>query len=165
MYDMDEAAYRRLERLKFALTHTRDLQQATVAFEHVALKPLFLINGGALVVVVAFLGSDASQRINISLALFAVACWAFGLILASASAALGYFSQLAFYKAASQHLRSVVELDDGNEALAAEHVSDSAKFNREANTHRNYAHWFGGISMIMFLAGVFFAVVAILAPA
>ena len=165
MNDMDEAAFRRLEGLKASIASNRDLQQATSAFEHAALKPLFLINGGALVVLIAFLGSDASEKLDTSLALWAIVSWALGLILASASTALAYLSQLAFFNSSSQHILSSNEWDKGNETLAAEHNSNSDRFDREGNTHRDYAHWFAGISMVMFLVGVFFAVVAILGPA
>ncbi len=53
MDQTDLAGYRNLEWLKFSLSHTRDLHKATAAFEHAALKPLFLLNGGALIVMMA----------------------------------------------------------------------------------------------------------------
>ncbi len=62
MDQTDLTGYRNLEFLKFSLSHTRDLQKSTAAFEHAALKPLFLLNGGALVVMMAFLGSEAAPR-------------------------------------------------------------------------------------------------------
>ena len=44
----EEAALTRIERLKFVFSHANQLQQATATFEHAALRPLYVMNGGAL---------------------------------------------------------------------------------------------------------------------
>ena len=164
MDQKDLEGYRDLEYLKFGLSHTSDLHKATAAFENAALKPLFLLNGGALVVMVAFLGTEASDRLNVQLAISGIASWAIGLSFAAAAAALGYFSQLAFYKAHGQHLKATQARYDDRKDEAKKHDTAHDSYSNEAVRNRDYAHWFGGLSLVLFLLGVFFAIGALLMP-
>ena len=52
-----------LEQLKHALSSRRQLREAAARFEHAALKPLFLLNGGGLIVVLAFLGTESASQL------------------------------------------------------------------------------------------------------
>ncbi len=73
----------------------RKLQEATGAFEHAALNPPFLLNGGALVVVLAYIKSAGAERISSNLAIYAVACWGLGLLSAAFAIACGRCSKTA----------------------------------------------------------------------
>lgn len=76
--------------------HNEELTRATAAFEHAAIKPLYFLNGGALVAVLAFTGKCPGMALGIRYAMF---CWLIGLIFATLTTFAGYFSQLSFYKA------------------------------------------------------------------
>jgi hypothetical protein len=54
----EEAKERRLERLRHLHAQAIELTNATAAFEHAALAPPMLLNGGALVAVLALLGTE-----------------------------------------------------------------------------------------------------------
>ena len=62
-----EAADRKLERLKFKHAQSIELLRATTAFEHAALRLVFLMNGGALVAFVALFGSLSARDVTSSL--------------------------------------------------------------------------------------------------
>ena len=159
----EEAAHRRLERIKFLFSHTNQLQQSTATFEHAALRPLFYLNGGAVVVIFAFLGSGVEPRMDLGFALWALGCWALGLLCAAGAASLGYLSQLAFYKASSQHLNAeLAKYDDTPETLAKNRAAHD-KFNNEAQNDRNWGHGLGATSLLLFLFGIFWSVVAFVA--
>ncbi len=57
----DEKAQRRIEHFKARLSAGIELQRATAAFEHAAIKPLYLLNGGAAVAMLALYGSIAAK--------------------------------------------------------------------------------------------------------
>ena len=66
MDENDEKASRQLERLKLEHTHSMELLRATVAFEHAALKPPMLLNGGAVVVFLALFGALKAKSGDVS---------------------------------------------------------------------------------------------------
>ena len=73
-----------------------ELARLTGAFEHAAIRPLYLLNGGALIAVLAFAGNSpgiAPQVVD------AMLFWVAGLALATLTTFAGYFSQHSFYKA------------------------------------------------------------------
>lgn len=76
--------------------HNEELTRATAAFEHAAIKPLYFLNGGALVAVLAFAGKCPGMALGIR---YAMLCWLLGLIFATLTTFAGYFSQHSFYKA------------------------------------------------------------------
>ena len=101
---MDEDAARRIERLRHEHALSEGLLNATAAWEHGALRPFYILNGGAIAIFVALFAQlisndNSSDLINRSFGITAILFWAIGLIFATAASALGYFSQLAFRKA------------------------------------------------------------------
>jgi hypothetical protein len=91
-----------IERYKAMHTYCLELVRATNEFEHAALKPPMILNGGALVVIIAFLGAIWQQGSSFAdkhLLIGALACWGIGLFLAGTAAAFGYQSQFSFLKA------------------------------------------------------------------
>ena len=89
-----------------------ELFRAVVAHEHAALRPLFLLNGGAAVAALAFIGqvwpSDVSGLI------VAMVIWSVGLFAAGLAAGLAYVSQNAFYRE-SGHRQSAKKAAEDND--------------------------------------------------
>ena len=156
----EEAARVRIERLKFLFSHANQLQQETATFEHAALRPLFVMNGGALAAMVAYLGSNASERVDLSLVLLAIASWAIGLLCGALAASLGYLSQLTFYKATGRDLHAELTRGDKDTERFERHIAQHDEFAKKAVSYRNWAHGLGGGSLVLFLAGIFWSIVA-----
>lgn len=137
---------RELEGFKLRIQSVLILQQATSAFEHAALKPPFLLNGGALIVALPFLGAVAAssdERFsieNVDLVWWAIGVWAFGLTLAAIATALGFAHQLNFYS-------------EGTKMLAGE-KDEADAFAKTATTYRKWAYGCWIFSLFSFLAGV-----------
>jgi hypothetical protein len=76
--------------------HELMLNQATSAFEHAAIAPLLVLNGGGAVAFLTLLGavSDPKARLSASTgwAIAAAVAWAVGLILAALAASFGLVS-------------------------------------------------------------------------
>ncbi len=111
MDENSEAANRRLERLRLEHTHSMELLRATVAFEHAALKPPMLLNGGAVVVFLALFGALKAKSGDVSVidenwVLWAILAWIAGLLSGTFATGKGYYSQLAFRKAHDHQLRA-----------------------------------------------------------
>ncbi len=92
-----------MEPEKYKAREARHLEliRATVAFEHAALRPTFLLNGGALIAVLTFLGHawtrDGSWvAINKVSMIWAIISWALGVFTAGAATFFGYTSQHEF---------------------------------------------------------------------
>ena len=83
--------------------HELMLNQATAAFEHAAIAPLLLINGGGAVAFLTLLGAtadkDAELRITLGWAVGGIAAWSAGLIVTAGAATFGLLNQRAFSKA------------------------------------------------------------------
>ncbi len=92
-----------IEVYKALRSHEITLNQATTAFEHAAIAPLLLLNGGAAVGFLTLLGavSDTDSRLAASteLAVLAIGAWSLGLIMAAVAARLGLQSQRSFSRA------------------------------------------------------------------
>ena len=157
----EETRLRRLERIKFLSSHVNQLQQQASTFEHTALRTLILLNGGALVVIFAFLGGSVEPRMDLNLARVALVCWALGLLCAGAVACLGYLSQVGFYHASGQHLNEILAHHDGRPKDVAGYVAAKKSFHDEAKTDRNWAHGLGAVSLLLFLFGIFWSVLAL----
>jgi hypothetical protein len=82
--------------------HELMLNEATSAFEHAAIAPLLLLNGGGAVAFLTLLGavSDPKARFSASIgwAVTAAVAWAVGLVLGALAASFGLVSQRAFSK-------------------------------------------------------------------
>ncbi len=154
-----------IERYKAMQAYCLELVRATNAFEHAAIKPPFILNGGALVVVLALLGAiwkDTGNFAEKNLVVYALACWGFGLFFAACAAALGYQSQFAFLKARHREL-------DAEHAKDANDKEEVRRKLREQNTEgergvsrRAWAKACVGLSLLLFLAGIVVGVVALL---
>jgi hypothetical protein len=83
--------------------HELMLNEATSAFEHAAIAPLLLLNGGGAVAFLTLLGAinDPKSKLSASTgwAIAASAAWTLGLIAAALGASFGLTSQRAFSKA------------------------------------------------------------------
>ena len=112
-----ELATKRIEAYKSKHNRVLELVRATVAFEHAALKPLYLLNGGALVVLMAFLGAiaaanDSNLIISWGYVWAAVISWAAGLVLAILATAFAFRSQWFFLRARDTELQAI-DAEDG----------------------------------------------------
>ena len=108
-----ELATKRIEAYKSKHNRALELVRATVAFEHAALKPLYLLNGGALVVLMTFLGAIAaaeksSLEISWGLIWAAIVSWTAGLVLALFATRLAARSQWYFLRARDTELQAQV---------------------------------------------------------
>ncbi|MCH8111937.1 MAG: hypothetical protein IH905_08295 [Proteobacteria bacterium] len=144
----------------FAAQHL-EIFKATVAWEHAILKPPFLLNGGALIAVLTFLGhvwtADPSQNLVVSkwLMILAMILWVLGLVAAGAATLFGYESQFAFLKA----FRRRKEADDKDDP-ELEALADT--FGRKGATTRRI--WKGGViaSLSFFGIGAVLAIISVL---
>ncbi len=164
-----EAAERRLERLRLDHAHSMELLRATVAFEHAALRPSFLLNGGALVVFLALFGAIKTARFPVAgfdeaFALQAMATWGFGLIVAAAANIFGYYSQFSFRRAwdnkveaRRQYDRRIKRAKPRIRHALRVYVQDSKKASRQ----RKAAEVLVVVSAILFIEGFGVALLSI----
>ena len=101
-----------LEHLKHALESRRQLRQAAMNFEHVALRPLYLLNGGGLVAFLTFLGTGSTPDIDKGWVTGSLVAWLIGLVLAGFTTIFAYRSQFHFYKAHGDYQRVKVGLKE-----------------------------------------------------
>lgn len=118
----------------------RDLFEATVKFEHASLRPLYLLNGGAAVAVLAFSGG-APQFAAIMVT--PIKFWVIGLVFAAFATFAGYFSQLKFYKRLGR--RRVGKEDE------------AIQFGKDGANIRRFAYFFGIVSLLLFCIGAWTA--------
>ncbi len=80
-----------------------ELARQVAAFEHAALKPLYLLNGGGAVALLAFIGQiwsrESADQLTISGIAVAISFYIFGLIFAAVATLAGYAQQQFFFKA------------------------------------------------------------------
>jgi hypothetical protein len=84
---------RQLEQEKEAVEHGRLLTQATIAFEHAAIRPLYLLNGGAVIAALTYagnIGKLGGSRLDFGFLIGALMAWSAGLVAAFAVTAFGY---------------------------------------------------------------------------
>lgn len=97
------------DELKLKLAHLErlycleyEMVRATAAFEHATLRPLFLLNGGALVTYLALYGAlnrpGGAAALDTKFAAVAIGCWVVGLLLAMICAFRASQSQYAYRK-------------------------------------------------------------------
>jgi hypothetical protein len=148
----DDQLKKQLARLghKYGLEY--EMVRATAAFEHAVLKPLFLLNGGALIATLTLYGALRGDRFNFLALLLAILGWVVGLCMAAASAFFAAYSQFAFRK-----LRSVeVALEEKRLNLKEDRseddlIRDSGRYQQQGNCRRQVAVGFGLISLLFFL--------------
>ena len=161
-----ESAEKRLAAYKAKHSRVIELVRATVALENASLKPLYMLNGGALVVFLAFLGALASVeklliQISWGFVWAAIASWAVGLLLAAVTTVLAFKSQWHFLRAKDTELRAIDAEDSGELTEAGR---EFARYEGRTTTGQNYrtgAMCVGGISLLAFLAGIILGILGV----
>ena len=92
----DDELEKQLARLNRSYSLEYEMIRATAAFERAALRPLFLLNGGALIAYLALFTGLGQSGIDISFGKFAFGGWALGLVCATFCAFFGVRSQFKF---------------------------------------------------------------------
>ena len=139
-----------------------ELFRAESAYEHAALKPLFLLNGGAVVAVMTFAGHNLQvQKFDFALPVLA---WSLGLVCAAVIAGLGYYSQHCFYVASGYTVKLTKSSKDNNSATSDEIDSwkelESSRIDRGQRS-RKWAWILAGVALLLFITGVVVAVAGI----
>jgi hypothetical protein len=100
---VDRPSLLELEVYRAVRAHELMLNEATSRFEHAAIAPLLLINGGGAVAFLTLLGALESPKSRLSASTLwagaASTAWAVGLITAALAASLGLRAQRKFSKA------------------------------------------------------------------
>ncbi len=154
----DDEMKRRLARLGHAYSLEYEMIRATAAFEHAAVRPLFLLNGGALVAYLALYGAlsrEPAVPLHKLLAIFAMGGWIFGLVFATLCAFAAARSQFAFRKVRGGQVDRA-EIEAG--FLAEEKLSDIdqaiGSHGRQAECWRPAAVVLGVTSLLLFIGSV-----------
>jgi hypothetical protein len=158
---------RLLEIYKGKYEHERDLAKATAAFEHAAIKPLFLLNGGALVAFMTFLGAlnqAREPRIHFGerWAVAALFVWAAGLTYAAVATYYGYRAQEEHFRLAKAERKG---LEAGLRRQADEQCAQMSKADKHGclgKKYRDRAMAAGAGSLLLFLCACFGAGYALL---
>ncbi len=151
-----------IEHLRHALESRRQLRQATINFEHAALKPLYLLNGGGLIAFLTFLGTGAATNLEGGWTTAAMVIWLIGLVLAGFATAFGYQSQFEFYKAHGAYQQVQIGLKEyprDNNISDEEMLKQAKEWGDYADCRRDRAHRFGLCSLAAFVIGAGCAIV------
>jgi len=147
----------KLESLKHHYGLEYEMIRATAAFEHAAIRPLFILNGGALVVYLGLFGAlrrndSAQSNVDFSVGKFAVILWLVGLVLATLTVFIGAQSQFAFRKLRGQEILQA-EIELGLQAgSASEAAQAGGKYGCQGACYRKCAVVAGVLSIILFMA-------------
>ena len=162
-----------LERYRALRAHELELNRATAAFEHESLKPLYLLNGGAigvLLTLVAALLTDTTDSGEELLhwTMRAVGTWSTGLVLAALATYFAYRSQRGFTKAVKdvrtleEHQQGFNELYDPKERNDWDIIQVDRKKNRITGIrNQRISIAFGALSLGAFVIGAIFATYAV----
>ena len=157
MADDNSDLSKKLERLKHLYGLEYEMIRATAAFEHAAIRPLFILNGGALVVYLGLVGTlrrnDAQAAIDFSVGQFAVYLWVAGLVLATLAVFLSALSQFKFRKVRGQEIvqaEIALGLHTGSASEAAQAIGS---YGGQAVCYRQAAVVMGVASILLFMAG------------
>jgi hypothetical protein len=162
---MNKNKEKEIERYKAMHAYRLELVRATNAFEHAALKPPFILNGGALIVVMALLGAiwkDNGQFAEKGLLIYSLIFWGAGLFFAAIAAASGYLSQFAFLKARHKELDAEHAKDARDRNEAHRNLSGQKTGGKLGIFWRAWAKACVGLSLLLFLAGVVIGAKALL---
>ncbi|ADJ29876.1 hypothetical protein [Nitrosococcus watsonii] len=148
-----------LERFKAKLASESELLKATAAFEHAALRPLYLLNGGALIAFMALYGAivrttDTCVQIDHPWAKGAMVIWTIGLAFAVFVTVSAYCSQFAFLKHIRRKLEADKASDDDNPHTAGEKEGEATCWGDKGKKHRRWAMGFWLASITLFIIGV-----------
>jgi len=128
------------EREKPTEAATLALMQATIKWEHAAIRALFVLNGGALLAVLTFAGN--APELSAAMVL-PVRIWVVGLASAAVTTIAAYFSQLAFHK------RQGRLLDNKQQ--------EAQTWGKRGIDIRKIAYLFGAVSLLCFISGAWTA--------
>ena len=157
-----EKAQRRLEAFKARLVHLDEVFRATIAIEHAVLKPIFLLNGGAVLVYLTFLGAIIGAGMKWPndwlIPILAVVAWCGGLVCAALTSGFTWHSQFNFYKhrgreVAAEQVWDYMEGEGAQKAADAQNKL-SKDYVDEGNKSRNWAKVFWASSLLLFFVGV-----------
>lgn len=156
-----------LERLKHYYGLEYEMIRAIAAFEHAAIRPLFVLNGGALVLYLGLVGAlrrgePSARFLDWTTGKYAMIAWAVGLICAYGATLLATRSQGRF-----RHQRGLeVEREEVRLGLAGKpenQLNDEITHaNTTGNCDQSLAKWIGAGSLLAFLAGLWPALASIL---
>ena len=134
-----------------------ELTRATTAFEHAAIRPLFLLNGGALIVVMAFLGAiwDDAKQPDLIMLYWSLGFWFVGLVLAAVVTIFGYRSQFAFLKATKKAIDAVDSAaNEEPDEVMYESIREVKTQGELGEKLRTWAESLGVTSLVFFAVGV-----------
>lgn len=140
-----------------------EMIRAIAAFEHQAIKPLFLLNGGALVAALALYGSENGKAVDIEIMKVAIFGWVIAVCLAACAVFCGAVSQQNFRKLrgteAVQGERTLgLPTDSRTDDQLRKLISD---FGSRGQNYRTCAVCLGFASMAIFLLALIPAFLAI----
>lgn len=164
MPENDAELKKRLEELKHLYGLEYEMIRATAAFEHAALRPLFLLNGGSLVVYMGLfgaLGKAQQAGLDLSIGKYAVFLWIAGLLCAAVTAFFGARSQFAFR---SHRGQQVLEMEIGlgiKAGSASEAATKSGTYAEKGKCSRQVAIVTGIVSILLFTIGFWPAFISI----
>lgn len=150
----DDILKKQLERLKHAYGLEYEMIRVTGAFEHAALRPLFILNGGALVVYLGLYGAlHKENAINFSVGQFAAYAWVAGVVFATLTAFFGAWSQFAFRKLrGGETVLAEIELGLSNEPVS-ETTIQCGRYSAQGDGRRKAAVAMGCLSVLLFVLG------------
>ena len=143
------------------------LLRGTIEFEHAALRPFFLLNGGALVVSLAFLSAvlpseELRSSFKTDLMVMAVLAWCAGLVFAVLATGFGYIAQKEYYEGNFHGIQEGLQRDGGNTDLAEAELKETEQLLLAGNSSRKFALAAGVLSLAAFIVGVAFGFTALL---
>jgi hypothetical protein len=153
MAEEDSKVKKELARLSHFYSLEYEMIRATVAFEHAILRPLFLLNGGALVAYLTLFGALRPPTIDMAGGKYAIFFWVGGLLLATFSACFGALSQSAFRSHRGRQVaKAEIELGLRDGSVSE---TDQAMGTHEADAvcRRKVAVVLGVVSILLFIAG------------
>jgi hypothetical protein len=165
---MDDDEFRQRHGLQqIELQHQRsvELLKAKAAFEHAALRPLLLLNGGALIVYLALFGglrSTDPSLIDLPFSIAAMVAWVVGWILSFSAIACAYYSQKAFEKAQRRRIEALDAEIAGDERLAGNREALRFADDKRGHRFRKWATFLVVISLFVFVIGVGLAMFAVM---
>jgi len=166
----DEKTQKQVEHFKAKLSGVLELQRATSAFEHAALKPVFLLNGGAVAAMLTFYGTLTAKSGGFPVGIagnriiWAILIWVVGLCFAAASTAAGFFSQLDFQREGTQSTLAILAKDNGDSDGAVKYSGAAACYFSRAERLRIWAISFWTLSLAAFIAGSVVCLLAFVVP-
>ena len=128
---------------------TLALFDATIKWEHAAIRALYLLNGGALVAVLTFAGNVfGGEASKLAAAMvWPMRIWVGGLALAAIASMAAFFSQQAFYKREGRRW--------------AERIPEANQLGKQGVLIRRVAYFCAAASLISFIIGGWWASTAL----